>query len=553
MKPRRFNRFLTAASLVALLAGSAQAIILPPMDDTSGTRTLPPAAPPKAPLTSASGIATTLPVSRTRTALIRFDAGTAGISAASVTQARLTIYIPSVKVRGALSFHVVNQDWSETFVEKARPLPALAPAFVTLPSASVVQKQFIVLDVTTQVKAWLAAPSTDFGFAVASPDGVASLALSSKEGPASGPAAVLEIDTDVSSGTAPVAGSTGTFTGALDVGSTFVVQPRPNNTGANNIFAGSGAGASNTSGIQNTFMGANSGFANTTGGGNAFFGTQAGSNNTIGNSVTFIGNFAGLSNTTGNSNTFVGAGAGQSNTTGSGNIALGQIAGIDLTTGNNNIAIGNRGVAGDSGLIRIGTPGTHTATLLAGKVVIGSTTTNPAATLSVNGQIETLAGGVKFPDGSVQTKAAPGTGATSQFLRLGPGAFVSDDSTIRVVNNFFDGVWATGGSVLAPVQLPSGAQIISIKAFVNDTAPGANLVVSLSQKVNSNTSSNESANFEVLAGSSGFFNQTFVGGGTVDSGANGRSWFLEVSPNGSGWPGNATLSIQNIEIEWRMP
>jgi hypothetical protein len=89
---------------------------------------------------------------------------------------------------------------------------------VTLPSASVVQKQFIVLDVTTQVKAWLAAPSSDFGFAVSSPDGVASLALSSKEGPASGPAAMLEIDTDVSSGTAPVAGTTGSFTGNVGIG-----------------------------------------------------------------------------------------------------------------------------------------------------------------------------------------------------------------------------------------------------------------------------------------------------------------------------------------------
>ena len=52
--------------------------------------------------------------------------------------------------------------------------------------------------------------------------------------------------------------------------------------------------------------------------------------------------------------------------TGSNNIAVGDFAGVNLTTGSNNIDIGNGGVAGESGIIRIGTAGTQTATFIAG-------------------------------------------------------------------------------------------------------------------------------------------------------------------------------------------
>jgi hypothetical protein len=51
---------------------------------------------------------------------------------------------------------------------------------------------------------------------------------------------------------------------------------------------------------------------------------------------------------------------------GSNNIAVGSNAGANLTSGSNNIDIGNVGVAGEAGKIRIGTPVTHTATLIAG-------------------------------------------------------------------------------------------------------------------------------------------------------------------------------------------
>src|SRR5208283_1090809 len=68
-------------------------------------------------------------------------------------------------------------------------------------------------------------------------------------------------------------------------------------------------------------------------------------------------------------NTAIGAEALGNLTTGSSyNIAVGYNAGGNLVTGTNNIYIGNVGNATESGITRIGTPGTQTATYLSGKV-----------------------------------------------------------------------------------------------------------------------------------------------------------------------------------------
>ncbi|MEO8650123.1 MAG: hypothetical protein ABI539_13240, partial [Acidobacteriota bacterium] len=65
------------------------------------------------------------------------------------------------------------------------------------------------------------------------------------------------------------------------------------NNGANNLFAGVGAG-SNTTGGSNAFFGASSGSATTTGLGNSFFGMGSGAANTTGSNNTLVGNAANL-------------------------------------------------------------------------------------------------------------------------------------------------------------------------------------------------------------------------------------------------------------------
>jgi hypothetical protein len=65
-------------------------------------------------------------------------------------------------------------------------------------------------------------------------------------------------------------------------------------------------------------------------------------------------------------NTAIGTGALNTTTTGSFNIGVGGTAGMNLTTGSNNIDIGAPGVAGESGVIRIGKSSTATGTFIAG-------------------------------------------------------------------------------------------------------------------------------------------------------------------------------------------
>ena len=139
-----------------------------------------------------------------------------------------------------------------------------------------------------------------------------------------------------------------------------------NTTGSGNTAEGLEALFSNTTGFGNTASGFQALFNNTTGSNNTANGINALLNNTTGGNDTAGGVNALLHNTTGSFNTAEGLSALVNNTTGGGNIALGFAAGANRTTGSNNIDIGNRGVAAESSHIRIGTPGTHTNTFIAG-------------------------------------------------------------------------------------------------------------------------------------------------------------------------------------------
>ena len=120
---------------------------------------------------------------------------------------------------------------------------------------------------------------------------------------------------------------------ALD---SFFVLSAPGN---GNIFAGVGAGSSNTTGADNAIFGRDAGFNNLIGSGNSFFGSGAGKYTTVdGNS--FFGKHAGYSNTTGSLNAFVGKSAGFSNTTGKWNTFFGYEAGYSNVVGGENVFIG---------------------------------------------------------------------------------------------------------------------------------------------------------------------------------------------------------------------
>jgi len=138
-----------------------------------------------------------------------------------------------------------------------------------------------------------------------------------------------------------------------------------NTTGITNTAVGDVALSHNTTGSDNVAVGVAALIDNTTGFSNTAIGSAALEINTTGNHNTAIGLAALFFSITGNQNTAIGDAA-LTNNNGSNNIALGYTAGVNLTAGDNNIDIGNAGVAGEAGVIRIGTTGTQTATFIAG-------------------------------------------------------------------------------------------------------------------------------------------------------------------------------------------
>ncbi len=164
-----------------------------------------------------------------------------------------------------------------------------------------------------------------------------------------------------------------------------------NTTGTSNTALGNNALGTNVSGTLNTAVGRNALLASTSSG-NTALGAAAADATTSGGSNTALGSNALGANETGANNTAVGASA-LLLATGSGNIAVGNGAGSAATTGSNDIYVGHSGVAGESGAIRLGTPGTQTATFIAG--VSGVTTAGAATPVLVDasGQLGTSGAG----------------------------------------------------------------------------------------------------------------------------------------------------------------
>src|SRR5947208_7528744 len=138
--------------------------------------------------------------------------------------------------------------------------------------------------------------------------------------------------------------------------------------------------------------------------------------NGFGNNNTAMGNGALFFNTNGNSNTCLGFNA-LNNTTGNSNIALGDSAGTNLTTGSNKNDIGNKGKAGESNYIRIGTKGTHTHTLIAG--ISGATVAGGVGVIiDANGHLGTVVSSERFKD-----EVKPMDKASEAILGLQPVTF----------------------------------------------------------------------------------------------------------------------------------
>jgi hypothetical protein len=201
-----------------------------------------------------------------------------------------------------------------------------------------------------------------------------------------------------------------------------------------NLFIGHRAGKpSSSNGLNDTGFGFKALSSLTTGLGNTAVGSGALQTATSGGGNTAVGSLAGLGLTTGGSNTVVGSGAlvvastGIENTalgadtlsllgTGTKNTAIGFNAGATYSTESNNIAIGNQGVAGDSGVLRLG-DSAILSTFLAG--VSGKTSSGGIAVLvNSNGLLGTTTSSLRFKEDV--TDMGP---ASEGLLQLRPVTF----------------------------------------------------------------------------------------------------------------------------------
>jgi hypothetical protein len=162
-----------------------------------------------------------------------------------------------------------------------------------------------------------------------------------------------------------------------------------NTTGVNNTASGNNALYSNKQGYNNTATASDALKFNNIGYDNTASGVAALYSNTIGNYNEASGHDALYFNTSGAGNGAIGQAALFFNTTGSYKVAVGYAAGYNQTTGSSNIYISHRGVAAESGVIRVGTPGTQTETYIAG--VENVKITGEAVYVTSSGQLGVLA------------------------------------------------------------------------------------------------------------------------------------------------------------------
>jgi Chaperone of endosialidase len=190
-------------------------------------------------------------------------------------------------------------------------------------------------------------------------------------------------------------------------------------TGNNDTAVGTRALLANATGSSNSAFGVDAMRSNVTGSNNSAFGAGALFNNTAGWNNVAIGTDALVDNTTGELNTGLGSLALANLTTGNSNVAIGNFAGINVTTGSNNIHIAHFGEASDTGTIRIGTPGTQSATFIAG--ILGTPVVANQATVL----IDTVTGRLGIPSSSARFKdAIRPIGDATGLLQLQPVAFV---------------------------------------------------------------------------------------------------------------------------------
>lgn len=413
----------TIAALLALNAHGLFAANIPATEDSY-------IAQPKNVFSGVTGKSTTLPVSFTARALVKFEIDGLGIPSNQVQRASLRVYVSSVTAIGEIEFRSLVAGTSGNWAEDAAknvPGPALDSGEGITVNLTDKRKRFITVDVTDWVKLWLNTPSTNNGVAIISKSGLANIKLGSKEGFGIGYPAELEIE---SNPVLPLFSGGDPTTGTLNGASIFAGSVGSNQIGAGavttgNLATGAVSSAKLADGtvtsaklasgltLSGTTTGAFSGsltgtvsataialptttdisngtltlggsrFLHAYGGSTNFFaGASAGNFTMTGTSNIGIGISTLSATTSGSADTAIGAGSLVNNTTGSSNTAIGLNALNSNQTGGSNTAVGvnalrfdisgGKNTAIGSGALSANTVGENTAV---GYVALGANTT----------------------------------------------------------------------------------------------------------------------------------------------------------------------------------
>lgn len=124
------------------------------------------------------GALSNLYVGNGNTTFLQFDLSSlpAGTTAAQVSRATLTVFVNRINAAGTIAVAPVTSSWQEGSVMSSIA-PATGSAIGNFPVS--VAGQFVSLDVTAQVQAWINTPSSNYGLALTS--SVANALLDSKE------------------------------------------------------------------------------------------------------------------------------------------------------------------------------------------------------------------------------------------------------------------------------------------------------------------------------------------------------------------------------------
>jgi hypothetical protein len=198
-----------------------------------------------------------------------------------------------------------------------------------------------------------------------------------------------------------------------------------NTTGFVNTAVGSFALSANNQGNYNTALGYSALASTSTSHFNTAVGSGALQTHTTGNSNTALGWGALFSHPTSSGNTAVGTSALYNTTTGTHNIAISASAGENLQQGDNNIYLGHPGTPTESQVVRIGNPATHTRTLLAGDIGIG--TESPVAELDVVGTVQASTVAITS-DIRLKTNITPLTEVLARLAQLRGVSFEWNDA-----------------------------------------------------------------------------------------------------------------------------